>query len=177
MIYSYLPSWRKLRGKWSPLKQALSGGPLIQARNFAVMTGVNAGISCVMRRLRGKEDVQSRWLSFTPFSLNFSSHTTSSGSLPVSLGNSKSFDYYYYNCAAEWFWNLCSRPHNYLGMSNEHSNASGLKLMTNALLLQHGGSFWFRSHVFIGEWIRWSKSSSKCSLLWSLFCTRSGWIV
>ncbi|KAK9071682.1 hypothetical protein SSX86_008111 [Deinandra increscens subsp. villosa] len=39
--------------------QALSGGPFIQARNFAVMTGVNAGISCVMRRLRGKEDVQS----------------------------------------------------------------------------------------------------------------------
>ncbi|KAL5737196.1 hypothetical protein ACOSP7_031635 [Xanthoceras sorbifolium] len=39
--------------------QALGGGPLIQARNFAVMTGVNAGISCVMKRLRGKEDVQS----------------------------------------------------------------------------------------------------------------------
>ncbi|PWA70530.1 mitochondrial import inner membrane translocase subunit TIM22 [Artemisia annua] len=39
--------------------QALSGGPLIQARNFAVMTGVNAGISCVLKRLRGKEDVQS----------------------------------------------------------------------------------------------------------------------
>lgn len=39
--------------------QALSGGPLIQARNFAVMTGVNAGISCVMKRLRGKEDVES----------------------------------------------------------------------------------------------------------------------
>ncbi|KAL4557244.1 hypothetical protein LXL04_035417 [Taraxacum kok-saghyz] len=39
--------------------QALAGGPLIQARNFAVMTGVNAGISCVMKRLRGKEDVQS----------------------------------------------------------------------------------------------------------------------
>ncbi|XP_076909066.1 chloroplastic import inner membrane translocase subunit HP30-2-like [Bidens hawaiensis] len=38
--------------------QALAGGPLIQARNFAVMTGVNAGISCVMKRLRGKEDVQ-----------------------------------------------------------------------------------------------------------------------
>ncbi|GKD38308.1 chloroplastic import inner membrane translocase subunit HP30-2-like protein, partial [Tanacetum coccineum] len=37
---------------------ALAGGPLIQARNFAVMTGVNAGISCVMKRLRGKEDVQ-----------------------------------------------------------------------------------------------------------------------
>ncbi|XP_057990862.1 chloroplastic import inner membrane translocase subunit HP30-2 [Hevea brasiliensis] len=39
--------------------QALSGGPLVQARNFAVMTGVNAGISCVLKRLRGKEDVQS----------------------------------------------------------------------------------------------------------------------
>ncbi|GAB4858647.1 hypothetical protein Ancab_010120 [Ancistrocladus abbreviatus] len=39
--------------------QALSGGPLVQARNFAVMTGVNAGISCVMKRIRGKEDVQS----------------------------------------------------------------------------------------------------------------------
>ncbi|KAE9464672.1 hypothetical protein C3L33_03436, partial [Rhododendron williamsianum] len=39
--------------------QALGGGPLAQARNFAVMTGVNAGISCVLKRIRGKEDVQS----------------------------------------------------------------------------------------------------------------------
>ncbi|GAV79164.1 SAM_1 domain-containing protein/Tim17 domain-containing protein [Cephalotus follicularis] len=39
--------------------QALAGGPFVQARNFAVMTGVNAGISCVLKRLRGKEDVQS----------------------------------------------------------------------------------------------------------------------
>ncbi|KAK1361122.1 mitochondrial import inner membrane translocase subunit TIM22-like [Heracleum sosnowskyi] len=39
--------------------QALAGGPLVQARNFAVMTGVNAGITCVMKRVRGKEDVQS----------------------------------------------------------------------------------------------------------------------
>ncbi|KAG8064417.1 hypothetical protein GUJ93_ZPchr0004g38234 [Zizania palustris] len=38
--------------------QALAGGPLVQARNFAVMTGANAGISCVMRRIRGVEDVQ-----------------------------------------------------------------------------------------------------------------------
>ncbi|WVZ85504.1 hypothetical protein U9M48_032427 [Paspalum notatum var. saurae] len=38
--------------------QALTGGPLVQARNFAVMTGANAGISCVMRRIRGVEDVQ-----------------------------------------------------------------------------------------------------------------------
>eukprot|EP00249_Psilotum_nudum_P012456 c23796_g1_i1 orf=696-1460(-) len=39
--------------------QALAGGPLIQARNFAVMTGVNSGISCAMRRMRGGvEDTQ-----------------------------------------------------------------------------------------------------------------------
>ncbi|XP_054795433.1 chloroplastic import inner membrane translocase subunit HP30-2-like [Prosopis cineraria] len=45
----------------APLQQAqaLSGGPLVQARNFAVMTGVNAGISCVLKRIRGKEDIQS----------------------------------------------------------------------------------------------------------------------
>ncbi|XP_021737982.1 uncharacterized protein LOC110704500 isoform X2 [Chenopodium quinoa] len=40
--------------------QALSGGPLVQARNFAVMTGVNVGISTVLRRIKGKEDVWSR---------------------------------------------------------------------------------------------------------------------
>ncbi|KAL5574182.1 hypothetical protein UlMin_023779 [Ulmus minor] len=44
--------------------QALAGGPFVQTRNFAVMTGVNAGISCVMRRLRGKEDVQSSYVFF-----------------------------------------------------------------------------------------------------------------
>nr|CAB3449911.1 unnamed protein product [Digitaria exilis] len=38
--------------------QALAGGPLVQARNFAVMTGANAGLSCVMRRIRGQEDIQ-----------------------------------------------------------------------------------------------------------------------
>jgi hypothetical protein len=31
---------------------------LVQAHNFAVMTGLNAGISCVMRRIRGSEDIQ-----------------------------------------------------------------------------------------------------------------------
>lgn len=40
--------------------KAFAGGPLVQARNFAVMTGVNAGISCVMKRIRGVEDVQTR---------------------------------------------------------------------------------------------------------------------
>lgn len=40
--------------------QAFTGSPLVQARNFAVMTGVNAGLSCVMKRIRGVEDVESR---------------------------------------------------------------------------------------------------------------------
>ncbi|XP_010519579.1 PREDICTED: uncharacterized protein LOC104798993 [Tarenaya hassleriana] len=39
--------------------QALVGGPLVQARNFAAITGVNAGIACIMKRLRGKEDLES----------------------------------------------------------------------------------------------------------------------
>ncbi|KAG2240236.1 hypothetical protein Bca52824_090997 [Brassica carinata] len=38
---------------------ALVGGPLVQARNFAAITGVNAGIACVMKRIRGKEDLES----------------------------------------------------------------------------------------------------------------------
>ncbi|KAJ8490911.1 hypothetical protein OPV22_012632 [Ensete ventricosum] len=39
--------------------QAFTGSPLVQARNFAVMAGANAGISSVMKRIRGVEDVQS----------------------------------------------------------------------------------------------------------------------
>ncbi|XP_057535637.1 chloroplastic import inner membrane translocase subunit HP30-2-like [Amaranthus tricolor] len=43
--------------------QALSGGPFAQARNFAVMTGVNVGISCVLKRIKGKEDVWSSMIA------------------------------------------------------------------------------------------------------------------
>jgi hypothetical protein len=39
---------------------------MMQARNFAVMTGVNAGITCAMRRWRGVEDVKTRYLLVTP---------------------------------------------------------------------------------------------------------------
>ncbi|KAL0847557.1 hypothetical protein Bca101_020803 [Brassica carinata] len=42
--------------------QALVGGPWVQARNFAAITGVNAGIACVMKRIRGKEDLESAFL-------------------------------------------------------------------------------------------------------------------
>lgn len=39
--------------------QALAAGPWVQARNFAVVTGVYAGIACAMKRIRGGvEDVQ-----------------------------------------------------------------------------------------------------------------------
>ncbi|EFJ32464.1 hypothetical protein SELMODRAFT_85831 [Selaginella moellendorffii] len=39
--------------------QAFAGGPWAQARNFAVMSGVNSGLTCVMKRLRGGvEDAQ-----------------------------------------------------------------------------------------------------------------------
>jgi len=34
-----------------------AGGPFAQARNFAVMTGVNAGIACAYRRWKGEDDV------------------------------------------------------------------------------------------------------------------------
>lgn len=49
------------RGPLIPV-QALTGGPWIQARNFAVMTGVNAGISCAMKRIRKiqHDDLQTR---------------------------------------------------------------------------------------------------------------------
>ncbi|CAA6668132.1 unnamed protein product [Spirodela intermedia] len=36
----------------------MAGSPLVQARNFAVLTGVNAGISCAMKRIRGVDDIQ-----------------------------------------------------------------------------------------------------------------------
>ncbi|KAI3704814.1 hypothetical protein L1987_75043 [Smallanthus sonchifolius] len=39
--------------------RVFSGGSLIQARNFAVWSGVDAGLYCVMKGLRGKDDVQS----------------------------------------------------------------------------------------------------------------------
>jgi hypothetical protein len=34
------------------------GGPFQQARNFAVMTGVNAGLTSLMKRTRGIDDIQ-----------------------------------------------------------------------------------------------------------------------
>lgn len=49
----------------------------MQARNFAVMTGVNAGISCVMKRIRGKEDVQSRYNFSRPISCYLLLHLNS----------------------------------------------------------------------------------------------------
>ena len=37
------------------------GGPAVLARNFAVMTGVNAGLQCAIKKARGGvEDVKGR---------------------------------------------------------------------------------------------------------------------
>lgn len=36
--------------------QAQMGGPWVQARNFAVITGVHAGIAAACRRIRKKDD-------------------------------------------------------------------------------------------------------------------------
>lgn len=71
----------------SPLNQAqaLAVAPLTHARNFAVMTGVNAGISCMLKRIRGKEDVQSSMLAAFGSGATFSmvSGIGGSGSNPV----------------------------------------------------------------------------------------------
>nr|XP_043611804.1 chloroplastic import inner membrane translocase subunit HP30-2-like [Erigeron canadensis] len=49
---------------YKPLVQSfVAGGPLENVRNFAVFTGVKSGISCVMKNLRGKEDVQSSFVA------------------------------------------------------------------------------------------------------------------
>ena len=37
------------------------GGPMVLGRNFAVMTGVNAGLGCAIKKARGGvDDVQGR---------------------------------------------------------------------------------------------------------------------
>ena len=42
-----------------PKPPGLIGGPMVLARNFAVMTGVNAGLQCAIKKARGGvEDVQ-----------------------------------------------------------------------------------------------------------------------
>lgn len=45
-------------GAAPPQQMLKMGGPVVQARNFAVMTGVNAGVLAFMKRWRGKDDVQ-----------------------------------------------------------------------------------------------------------------------
>lgn len=39
------------------------GGPWVQARNFAVFSGVSAGITVAMRRFRNKEDIRNVYVS------------------------------------------------------------------------------------------------------------------
>ncbi|GJV24581.1 chloroplastic import inner membrane translocase subunit HP30-2-like protein [Tanacetum coccineum] len=43
----------------TPVEPLTRGKCLMSARNFAVLSGVDAGITCVMTRVRGKNDIQS----------------------------------------------------------------------------------------------------------------------
>lgn len=67
------------------------GGPLQQARNFAVMTGVNAGVNTFMRRRRGVDDVQNTvvagFVSGACFSLASGMGATSTTAIPGSSPN------------------------------------------------------------------------------------------
>ena len=47
-------------GAPTPQMQAMMGGPTLQARNFAVMTGVHALISSTLKKVRGVEDVKGK---------------------------------------------------------------------------------------------------------------------
>ena len=44
----------------APPPMAMMGGPAVQARNFAVMTGVHACISATLKKVRGVEDVKGK---------------------------------------------------------------------------------------------------------------------
>ena len=62
------------------------GGPLQQARNFAVMTGVNTGVSTFMKRKRGVDDIQNTlvagFCSGACFSLASGMGSTASAAMP-----------------------------------------------------------------------------------------------
>mmetsp|Transcript_11260 Transcript_11260/g.41228 ORF Transcript_11260/g.41228 Transcript_11260/m.41228 type:complete len:253 (-) Transcript_11260:143-901(-) len=45
-----------MQGQQTASFNALAGGPVVQGRNFAVMTGVNALITAVLKRTRGEKD-------------------------------------------------------------------------------------------------------------------------
>lgn len=38
------------------MQMVQQGGPLVQARNFAVLMGVGAGLGVAVKRIRGKDD-------------------------------------------------------------------------------------------------------------------------
>lgn len=64
--------------------KALAAGPWVQGRNIAVMTGVNAGILCAMRRWRrGVDDVQNSMTAGFGSGLAFSLVSGASGPNPA----------------------------------------------------------------------------------------------
>ncbi|KAL4446661.1 hypothetical protein ABPG77_007905, partial [Micractinium sp. CCAP 211/92] len=69
---------------WAP-QMLKMGGPLVQARNFAVMTGVNAGVAAFMKRWRGKDDINNQLVSafFSGSAFSLVSGGISGGAPPV----------------------------------------------------------------------------------------------
>ena len=51
----------QMQKQMSLLQQQQLSGPLVYARNFAVMTGVHAGVSHLLLKVRKKEDLGGRY--------------------------------------------------------------------------------------------------------------------
>ncbi|XP_078441397.1 chloroplastic import inner membrane translocase subunit HP30-2-like [Wolffia australiana] len=72
--------------------EASIGGPLIQARNFAVLTGANAGIHCIIKKVRGVDDVQNNMAAAFGSGFLFSLVSSSSGpNIPGAVGTGALF--------------------------------------------------------------------------------------
>ncbi|CAA7400741.1 unnamed protein product [Spirodela intermedia] len=72
--------------------EGMIGNPFIQARNFAVLTGVNAGISCVLKRVRGLDDVQNSMAAAFGSGFVFSLVSSSGGpNIPGAVGTGAFF--------------------------------------------------------------------------------------
>ncbi|CAA6664197.1 unnamed protein product [Spirodela intermedia] len=85
------PRQRSQQGP-SRFPRGMIGNPFIQARNFAVLTGVNAGISCVLKRVRGLDDVQNSMAAAFGSGFVFSLVSSSGGpNIPGAVGTGAFF--------------------------------------------------------------------------------------
>ncbi|GKE00445.1 chloroplastic import inner membrane translocase subunit HP30-2-like protein, partial [Tanacetum coccineum] len=76
-------------GEYQPLVRSLTkleGGNLEQIRNWAVMGGVNAAISCVLKNIKGKEDVSTSMVAGFGYGVALSLVTGMRGPRVMSVG-------------------------------------------------------------------------------------------